>query len=236
MAPLSFLIAALSLVVALVAGSPTPQLNATGGSTIQNLSVPITNPNSRDIIPNKYIVVYDETFSDDIVTAHQAKWITTMAKRNVGKRSLADNRPLSTTIRTFGIGTMRAMALDADDQSAIEINSAACVKYIEADAYVSINAMVTQANAPSGLARLSSAAPGGTNYVFDDSAGQGITAFIVDTGIMVNHTEFGGRATFAFNSANNVDTDQNGHGTHVAGEFENFTSQYCCPDLLTSLV
>lgn len=225
MARLSSLITALSLVAALVAGSPTPQLDAAGGSS--TLSVPIVNPDTRDIIPNKFIVVYNDTFSDDIVTAHQAKWIATVAKRNVGKRSL-DNRPLSTTVRTFGIGAMRAMALDADDQSAIDINSADCVSYIEADAYISINAMVTQANAPSGLARLSSAAPGATDYVFDDSAGAGITAFIVDTGIMVNHTQFEGRATFAFNSANNINTDENGHGTHVAGELGTLSQSQSC--------
>lgn len=219
MAPLTSLITTLALAAALVAGTPTPQLSAniTGAAAAQNLSVPITNGNARDIIPNKYIVVYNSTFSDKIVTAHQAKWIATMAKRNIGKRGL-DNRQLSTTVRTFGIGQMRAMALDADDQSAVEINSADCVQYIEADARVSISALVTQANATSGLSRLSSAAAGGTTYTFDDSAGQGVTAFIVDTGVMVNHTELGGRATFAFNSADNVDTDLNGHGTHVAGK------------------
>lgn len=42
-------------------------------------------------------------------------------------------------------------------------------------------------------------------------------AFIVDTGIMANHTEFEGRAVQAFNAVNDVDTDENGHGSHVAG-------------------
>lgn len=216
MAPaLSFIVTVLTLAVALVAGTPTPQINA---AAAQNLSsVPIVNPNTKDIIPNKYIVVYNDTFSDKIVTAHQAKWIATMAKRNLGKRSLVDNRALSTTVRTFGIGTMRAMALDADDASAVEINSADCVSYLEADAVVRISALVKQANATSGLARLSSAKAGATDYVFDDSAGQGITAFVVDTGIMTNHSEFQGRATLAFNAANNVMTDENGHGSHVAG-------------------
>lgn len=213
MARFSFVITALSLAVALVAGTPLPQIDA---AAAQNLSVPIVNPNTKDIIPNKYIVVYNDTFSDAIVTAHQSKWIATMAKRNIGKRSL-DNRALSTTVQTFGIGTMRAMALDADDASAIEINSADCVSYLEADAVVRINALVKQANATSGLARLSSGRAGATDYVFDDSAGEGITAFVVDTGIMVNHTEFQGRATLAFNAANTVMTDENGHGSHVAG-------------------
>lgn len=219
MAPLSFLLTTVSLLVALVAAvpAPAPHAQTASAAALQNLSVPILNPNAKDIIPNKYIVVYNETFADEIVVAHQAKWASTLAKRNIGKRSPVDNRALSPNVNTFSIGTVRAMAVEADDQSAVEINSAACVSFIEADAYVRLNALVTQANATTGLARLSSTAPGATDYVFDDSAGQGITAFIVDTGIMANHTEFEGRATLAFNSVNNVDTDENGHGSHVAG-------------------
>lgn len=216
MTPLSLLAAALSLVAA-VGAIPAPQADAVGASTGQNLSVPIKNPDAREIIPNKYIVMYDETFSDDIVTAHQAKWATTLARRNLGKRSF-DNRALSTSVQTFSIGALRAMAVDADDTSAVEINSADCVSYIEADAIMRVNTAVQQINATSGLVRLSSAAPGAQNYVFDDSAGQGITAFIVDTGIMTTHTEFEGRATLAFNAVNQNDTDENGHGTHVAGK------------------
>ena len=34
---------------------------------------------------------------------------------------------------------------------------------------------------------------------------------------MTTHEEFQGRATMGFNSINNVDTDENGHGSHVAG-------------------
>lgn len=34
---------------------------------------------------------------------------------------------------------------------------------------------------------------------------------------MTNHTEFEGRATLVFNAVNNVNTDENGHGSHVAG-------------------
>lgn len=214
MAPLSFF-TTLSLLVAAVVGRPTADPAMDPEDTF--LGVPIMNAEAKNTIANKYIVVYNETFDDDIVLAHEAKWIATMKKRNLGKRSPIDNRFLSTNVHTFNIGTMRAMALDADDSSAIEINSADCVAYLEADAYISIDQLVVQNNATSGLARLSSADAGSTSYVFDDSAGEGITAFIVDTGIMTNHTEFEGRATMAFNAVNDVDTDENGHGSHVAG-------------------
>lgn len=212
MTPFSVLVTFLSLLPVLVAALPTPA-NTTGDGT--GLSVPITNSECRDKIANSYIVVYNSTCPDDMVAAHQAKWVATMAKRNIGKRS-TDNRFYSTAVSTFSIGSMRAMALDADDESAIEINAASEVAYIEADAKASINALTRQSPATTGLARMSSGSAGATEYVFDDSAGEGITAFIVDTGIMAEHTQFQGRATQAFNAINNVDTDENGHGTHVA--------------------
>ncbi|KAJ4420249.1 hypothetical protein N0V82_004460 [Gnomoniopsis sp. IMI 355080] len=211
----------LSLVFALVAGVPTPtdpagpQIDERG--EVWGLGVPIKNADVVDIIPNSYIVVYNDSCPDAMVAEHQAKWVKTLATRNIGKRSPIDNRQISTQVQTFSIGTLRAMALDADDKSAIEINAAEEVAYIEADAYMNINALVRQSPATTGLARLSAGAVGATDYVFDDSAGQGITAFIVDTGLMANHTEFEGRAVQAFNAVNDVDTDEEGHGSHVAG-------------------
>jgi len=49
------------------------------------------------------------------------------------------------------------------------------------------------------------------------NAGAGVTAYIIDTGILASHKEFEGRATQEFNSAGGVNEDCNGHGTHVAG-------------------
>ncbi|KOU23831.1 peptidase S8 [Streptomyces sp. WM6372] len=49
--------------------------------------------------------------------------------------------------------------------------------------------------------------------------GAGVTAYILDTGIDYNHTEFGGRATFGFDAIGDGRNglDCQGHGTHVAG-------------------
>ena len=56
----------------------------------------------------------------------------------------------------------------------------------------------------------------GYNPTFDNS-GAGVTAYVIDTGILASHEEFEGRATQEFNSADSSNVDCHGHGTHVAG-------------------
>jgi subtilisin family serine protease len=79
----------------------------------------------------------------------------------------------------------------------------------------------TQANPPSwGLDRIDQTdTQGDGKYTYPDSAGEGVTAYVIDTGVRVSHKDFGGRATDGFDAIDNDDTaqDGNGHGTHVAG-------------------
>ncbi|MER8183882.1 S8 family peptidase [Kitasatospora sp. NPDC094015] len=52
-----------------------------------------------------------------------------------------------------------------------------------------------------------------------NSTGKGAVVFVVDSGIDLTHSEFGGRAVAGFDSVGDgrAGTDCNGHGTHVAG-------------------
>lgn len=68
-----------------------------------------------------------------------------------------------------------------------------------------ITATSVQTNAPWGIARLSTgrtSLAGGNprtfsfNFVFDDSAGFGTEAYIIDTGCRTTHQDYGGRAHF----------------------------------------
>ena len=55
--------------------------------------------------------------------------------------------------------------------------------------------LVYQPFATWGLSRLSNKLPGNDTYVFDDSAGQGVCAYVIDTGIYVDHPELEGRTS-----------------------------------------
>jgi subtilisin family serine protease len=56
----------------------------------------------------------------------------------------------------------------------------------------------SQYDAPWGLSRLSSKTAGSTTYVYDDSAGAGTCAYIIDSGIQADHPEFEGRQYLHF--------------------------------------
>jgi len=91
------------------------------------------------------------------------------------------------------------------------------VAYIEQDQEV--QATTTQSNATWGLDRVDQRdlpLNGTYNYT---PTGAGVNAYIIDTGILTSHTQFGGRAVHGYTAISDGrgSTDCNGHGTHVAG-------------------
>jgi subtilisin family serine protease len=75
----------------------------------------------------------------------------------------------------------------------------------------------TQTNATWGLDRIDQESlPLSGTYSYTTN-GAGVTAYIIDTGILLSHNEFGGRASWGVTTVGGQSTDCNGHGTHVAG-------------------
>lgn len=93
------------------------------------------------------------------------------------------------------------------------------ISFIEKDATVSLvqpSATVVQSSAPWGLDRIDQVSGRDSNYTYS-STGAGVTAYVIDTGIMSSHSNFGGRVSSGFSSISGGTQDCNGHGTHVAG-------------------
>ena len=76
----------------------------------------------------------------------------------------------------------------------------------------------TQSGATWGIDRVDQRAlPLSGTYSYTNT-GAGVTAYIIDTGILLTHSEFGGRATSGYDAVDGGSADDcNGHGTHVAG-------------------
>lgn len=88
------------------------------------------------------------------------------------------------------------------------------VAYIEPDQVIRLNAV--QNNPTWGLDRIDARnLPLNSQYNYQ-TTGRGVHAYVIDSGLNTNHSEFRGRLGNGFSLFNTVE-DCNGHGTHAAG-------------------
>ncbi|KAK1594624.1 subtilase [Colletotrichum navitas] len=161
-------------------------------------------------IEDSYIITLKNTVGVEGLTSHLS-WIN-----DVHSRSL-DKRQFSGAERTFSFNSFQGYSGKFDDATIEIIKSSPEVASVERDQLWTLSAMTTQSGAPWGLGTVSHRTSGSSQYVYDTSAGSGTFAYVVDSGINVGHTNFGGRATLGYNAAGGAHTDTLGHGTHVAG-------------------
>ena len=106
-------------------------------------------------------------------------------------------------------------SVSASEAQAKKLAADPNVDYVEADGVA--KAIGEQPNPPSwGLDRIDGSADGTYTY---PNEGEGVTAYVLDTGVDFSHPSFEGRATSGYDFIDNDDdaSDCQGHGTHVAG-------------------
>ncbi|MFJ4435491.1 S8 family peptidase [Streptomyces sp. NPDC088923] len=123
----------------------------------------------------------------------------------------------ATIDRTYA-AALNGYALRLDESAAKRLAADPAVAKVTQDRVFTAEA--TQSNPPSwGLDRIDQKSlPLNRSYTYPDSAGQGVTAYVIDTGVRITHQDFGGRASYGYDAVDKDNTaqDGNGHGTHVA--------------------
>jgi len=161
-------------------------------------------------VPGSYVVVLKESAVDRAGSARAALAVPRTATGLAGRYGATVKRTYSAALAGF------EAAMDAATAARLAADPA--VAYVEQNSVVSIAA--TQTGATWGLDRIDQRArPLNSTYNYADSAGTGVTAYIIDTGIRLTHSQFTGRVRSGRDTVNNDNdaTDCNGHGTHVAG-------------------
>ncbi|WP_328873930.1 S8 family peptidase [Streptomyces sp. NBC_00287] len=119
---------------------------------------------------------------------------------------------------TYGT-VLNGYAIRASERQARQLAADPRVASVVQDTRVTLDH--TQKNPPSwGLDRIDQRnLPLNNSYTWPESAGSGVTVYVIDTGIRISHKDFGGRASYGwdFVGGDKSAGDGNGHGTHVAG-------------------
>lgn len=172
--------------------SVTPTATATDTPDLSRLR-------TGDSIPGRYIVVLKETAASPTAMAAQAT-------------------ALNGRVHFVYEDALRGFAADLDAAALAALRRDPSVDYIQPDRVVRI--VGTQSPTPSwGLDRMDQRnLPLDSTYNYAND-GTGVHVYIIDTGILRTHVDFGGRAVFGFSAINdgNQMGDCHGHGTHVAG-------------------
>jgi subtilisin family serine protease len=153
---------------------------------------------ARKPVPNSYIVVFESRVADAPGLADELARVHGAKTKHV-------------------YGALKGFAAEMSQAAAQAIANDPRVKYVEEDGEVHLD--TTQSGATWGIDRIDQRnLPLDGNYTYATTASN-VHAYIVDTGILISHTQFGGRASVGVDEIgdgrNGIDC--NGHGTHVSG-------------------
>lgn len=186
--------------------------------------------NDRQSIAHKYIVVFKKDLTPEAIQFHR-EWVGAKHSETVENADASD--PYFSSIQGAQVqGGITDLFDIADLMSGYTgyfldltidwIRRDPNVAFVEKDSMVYANEFDIQKGAPWGLARISHRSPlslGSFNqYLHDTEGGEGVTSYVIDTGVFVDHVQFEGRAKWGSTiPSGDSDTDGNGHGTHCAG-------------------
>lgn len=199
-------------------------------------SAPLVNSLSSMSVTNSYIIKFKDHVDEETLSAHHQKFFeedqsSLNMKRSQKVFSITDSDDEMSTKGVkhhYNMNLFKGYSGKFTPDVLDLIRKDPQVEFIEPDSIVRASDdnpnqfLATQSNAPWGLARISTrnvlTVGSFKNYLYDSRGGEGVTAYVIDTGINTQHVDFEGRARWGKTiPVNDRDSDQNGHGSHVAG-------------------
>ncbi|KAK1964167.1 subtilase [Colletotrichum eremochloae] len=221
--------------------SATPSLSI---ETIHDGAAPIISSTNAEAVPNSYIIKFKKHVSESGAEDHHS-WVQQLHAssqnerlelRKRGQEPLVDN-VFHGLKHTYKIGKdFLGYAGHFDEDTIEKVRRHPDVEFIEVDSVVHTQVPVQSQGsqiedtcdgeleklAPWGLARVSHRKSLGfgtyDKYLYAEEAGEGVDAYVIDTGTNVDHVDFEGRAKWGKTiPSGDQDADGNGHGTHCSG-------------------
>ena len=136
------------------------------------------------------------------------------------------------TFSTTWSAALKGFLLNSTQAQAMSMSGDSRVAFITEDGAIAVGTPETtpivmtpdpnvdlnpQPNAPWGLDRIDQRSLPLNNLYAYNNNGDGVNAYVIDTGILTTHWEYRGRASTIYDAYEGEGTDCNGHGTHVAG-------------------
>jgi len=180
------------------------------------LSLEIEN---RDLphMPDEYIITYHSNTTVEQASAHWA---------------LMDSVGIE-FIHKYNAGSHKGFAAKiTNEKIVIALQEDPLVQAIQVNGFAEISQTCGAVQDPTpswGLARLSHEGPLSNKALVNKMrytaslSGEGVSVYVIDTGIQIDHQDFQGRAKWGVAYADGTFVDGNGHGTHCAGTVAGFT-------------
>ncbi|MEU2180489.1 S8 family peptidase [Streptomyces thermolilacinus] len=184
-------------VAALALGTLAAYPAAAAGTAAEGVIQYADDPNA---VEGSYIVTLDESAADSDAKSGKAVAAKYGAK-----------------IKKTYTAALNGYAVQLSEAQAKKLAADPAVESVVQDRVFTISG--TQPNPTWGLDRVDQRnLPLNQSYTYPDPGGSGVTAYIIDTGVRITHSDFGGRASYGYDAVDNDNTaqDGNGHGTHVA--------------------
>jgi serine protease len=164
---------------------------------------------AREPVAGQYIVVFNTDFVARPGERSNKPDPVTLSAQLANQYGLAVEMAYTHALQGF--------VAKANEKQLAQLLSDHRIAFIEEDGIV--HASATQSGATWGLDRVDQRdLPLNSTYVYNTTASN-VRAYIMDTGILATHADFGGRVQSGYTAISDGrgSSDCNGHGTHVAG-------------------